>query len=159
MLNIFKQAFNKDGSVNYTRASKTWGIDKNDLYFYFNPDFNLVDPASLVGGVFVAYRLSSQNSLFYSTWKQMTCYHSKDDLVLLHNLITRPREPNWATYDYLIMDSAGKILDKNFSIDQTVDENGIITAHKECNEIVTITAKMGDKPTDILEIDRIEKAN
>ena len=40
-----------------------------------------------------------------------------------------------------------------------VDEDGIITAHKECNEIVTITAKMGDKPTDILEIDRIEKAN
>lgn len=41
----------------------------------------------------------------------------------------------------------------------SVDENGIVTALKECNEIVTITAKMGEKPTDFLEIDRIEKAN
>ena len=41
----------------------------------------------------------------------------------------------------------------------SVDEEGVATALKETNEMVTITAKMGEKVSDVFEIDRIEKAN
>lgn len=43
----------------------------------------------------------------------------------MQRLLSKP-VPDWATFDYLIMDSTGKILHKNFTFDQTIDENGII---------------------------------
>lgn len=119
--------YNKDGTMNYERASKFFGISKNDLCFWHKGHFSLIDTPTLMSGVFVGYRPTSNNPMFYAPWTMKTCFHSNDDLNYIYRLVNRQGfVPDWATYDYFVMDASGRILFRNFEIDKTIDENGVI---------------------------------
>ena len=119
--------YNKDGSINYDRASKQLNISKNDLVFWHKKNFSLIDTPTLMSGVLVAYRPTSNNPLFYAPWIMKTCFHSNKDLGYIYRVVTRPAYvPDHETYDYFIMDASGKILFKNFELDKNIDKNGII---------------------------------
>ena len=127
-INFFNRTiYNKDGSMNYERASKYFGLTQSDLHFYYKGRFDLIDSVTLLSGVFVGYHPTSKNPMFYAPWDMKTCYHSSDDLKLIYGLATNHHcVPDWSTYDYFIMDANGKILFSNCEISQTIDENGII---------------------------------
>ncbi len=126
--NLLKPHYlNKDGSINYNRASKSLNMSQNDLYFFHKGHFDLIDSATLMTGVLVACRPTSQNPLFYAPWNLKTCYHSNKDLVYIYNLVMKPAYiPDYETYDYFIMDASGRVLYKNFDFDKTINKNGVI---------------------------------
>ena len=123
---INKRYYNKDGTMNYEKASRHFGLSKSDLQFFHKGHFSLIDTPTLMTGVFVGYRPTSNNPIFHSPWRMQTCYHSNEDLSRIYGIVTGSSYPAWSTYDYFIMDSSGKMLYKNFKIEQTVDENGVI---------------------------------
>ena len=126
-LNLFKSNYyNKDGTMNYDRASKFFGLSKSDLQFFHKGHFPFIDAPTLMSGVMVAYRPTSTNPMFHSSWIMKTCYHSNSDLKYINDIITKQNVPEWATYDYFIMDASGRILYKNCDVKKTVDENGVI---------------------------------
>ena len=111
----------------YGRAGKDTNVEKSDLYFLQKRDFDIIEPTELMTGVFVGYRPTSNNSMFYAPWMMQTCYHSDDDLKHIYKLVKRSADmPDWITYDYFIMNASGKILLKNFDFDTSVDQNGVI---------------------------------
>ena len=119
--------YNKNGTMNYERASKWFGLSPSDLRFWNKGHFSLIDTPTLMSGVFVCYRPTSKNPMFYAPWVQKTCFHSNDDLNYIYRLVNRPGfVPDWATYDYFIMDSTGRVLFRNFEFDKSIDENGVI---------------------------------
>ena len=119
--------FDKNGKINYDRASKYFGFSKSDLYFMSHNDFEYLDSPTLMAGVQVGYHPTSKSPMFFAPWFLQTCYHSQKDLQHIRDLISnRPDSPKWSTYEYFIMASNGKILYKNCDISQTIDENGII---------------------------------
>ena len=126
-LDIFKRYhFNKDGSINYERSSKSLGMTQSDLYYLHKGNFEYIDSATLMSGVLVGYHPTSKNPMFFAPWMMETCYHSKDNLRYIRNVITGNGTPSWETYDYFIMDASGKILFKNFDLTTKIDENGVI---------------------------------
>jgi len=127
-INLLKPHYlNKDGSVNYKRASNALNMSQNDLRYFYTNNFGLIDSATLMTGVLVACRPTSQNPIFYAPWNFKTCYHSNNDLSYIYNLVIKPAYiPDWETYDYFIMDASGHVLYKNFDFDKTIDKNGVI---------------------------------
>lgn len=126
-LNIFKRYhFNKDGSINYDRSSKSLGMSKSDLIFMHKGRPDVVDTPQLISGVFVGYHPTSTSPMFFAPWIMQTCYHSNKDMSHLRDIIYHRHAPDWSTYDYFIMDSSGKVLYKNFDITTKQDENGVI---------------------------------
>ena len=124
--------FNKDGSINYDRLSKFTGVSKSDLIFSKKSRSTFLNNSDFMIGLFVGYHATSKNPMFFSSWNLKTCYHSTEDMRFINNLITRANNtPEWATYDYFIMDSTGNILYSNLNISQTIDENGIIHLKSE----------------------------
>lgn len=125
---LFKwYCYNRDGSINYDRLSRLVGLTKSDLIFQAKNNFNLIDSASLMSGVFVGYHPTSKSPMFFAPWDMRTCYHSNDDLKRIYGLATNNFPvPDWSTYDYFIMDASGKILYTNCAISQTIDENGVV---------------------------------
>ena len=119
--------FDKNGKMNYDRASKFLGYTKNDLYFMSHNDFEYLDTPTLMSGVMVGFHPTSTSPIFFAPWFFQTCYHSQKDLKYIRDIIiNRPDAPKWATYEYFIMNADGKILYKNCDITQTVDENNVI---------------------------------
>lgn len=125
---LFKwYCYNRDGSINYDRLSRLAGLTKSDLIFQAKNNFNLIDSASLMSGVFVGYHPTSKNPMFFAPWIMKTCYHSNEDLKYINGLVTKQYDvPDWATYEYFIMDSSGKMLYKNCNVSQAIDESGVI---------------------------------
>ena len=117
---------NKDGSINYERTSKSLGMTQSDLYFLHKGRFDYIDAPTLMAGVFVGYHPTSTSPIFFAPWMMETCFHSNKDLRRIREIITRENTPHWSTYDYFIMDCNGKILYKNFDMQSTIDENGVI---------------------------------
>ena len=119
--------YNKDGMINYDRASRWFGMSPSDIRFWHKDHFSLIDTPTLMSGVFVCYRSTSKNPMFHSSWVQKTCFHSNDDLNYIYRIVKKiDFVPDWATYDYFIMDSTGRILFRNFELDKLIDENGVI---------------------------------
>lgn len=118
--------YNKDGSMNYERASKFFGLSKSDLIFFRKIETYPIEKTTLMSGVFVGYHPTSENPVFFAPWNLKTCYHSKKDLSFIQKLIYGVPEPIGETYDYFIMDAEGKMLFKNCNISQTINENGVI---------------------------------
>jgi len=118
--------YNKDGSMNYERASKFFGLSKSDLIFLKKTETCPIEKTTLMSGVFVGYHPTSENPIFFAPWNLKTCYHSKKDLSFIQKLIFGVPETIWDTYDYFIMDANGKMLFKNCNISQTINENGVI---------------------------------
>lgn len=118
--------YDKNGKINYEKASKHFGLSKSDLQFFHKGHFSLIDTPTLMTGVLVGYRPTSNNPMFYSPWRMQTCYHSNDDLSRIYGIITGSSYPAWSTYDYFIMDSSGKVIYTNFKMNQQIDENGVI---------------------------------
>ncbi len=119
--------FDKDGKLNYDRASKVLGYTKSDLRLILKNDFKFIDSSDLMAGLQVGYHPTSKSPIFFAPWILQTCYHSKEDLKYMRDLICRrPDAPSWATYDFFIMNTEGKILYQNCDISQTIDKNGII---------------------------------
>lgn len=119
--------FDKNGKFNCDRASKFLGYTKSDLRLILKNDFKFIDSPDLMAGLQVGYHPTSKSPIFFAPWILKTCYHSKEDLKYMRDLICRrPDAPSWATYDFFIMNAEGKILYKNCDISQTIDENGII---------------------------------
>ena len=137
MINFLnKYLHNKDGSLNYARASKFYGLTQSDLHFFHKGRFDLIDSTSLMSGVFVAYHPTSKHPMFYAPWMMKTCYHSNDDLKYLYGLATNHHSvPDWDTYDYLIMDANGEILFSNFKVSRTIDENGVLHLKSDEHEL------------------------
>ena len=128
--NLLNTYCDKNGNVNYKRASKFFGISPDDLCFWHKGYFNLIDTITLMSGVFVGYRPTSDNPMFYASWTMKTCFHSNDDMNYIYRLVMRLGNlPDWATYDFFVMDASGRILFKNFEIDKSVDENGVVRLH------------------------------
>ena len=128
--------FDKNGKLNYDRASKFFGYTKNDLYFLSNNNFEYLDSPTLMSGVQVGFHPTSKSPMFFAPWVLQTCYHSQKDLHYIRQLITNhPDAPKWSTYEYFIMNSNGKILYKNCDISQTIDESGIIHLKTENGEL------------------------
>ena len=126
-LNLFRAyCYNKDGTMNYERASKYFGLTKSDLHFWRNGHFSLIDTPTLMSGVMVGYRPTSNNPMFYAPWMMQTCYHSNDDLKRIYDIVTRRNTPDWSTYDYFIMDCNGRMIYRNFDLKESIDENGVI---------------------------------
>lgn len=125
---LFKTiCYNKDGTMNYERASKYFRMSKSDLVFWHKGHFSLIDTPTLMSGVFVCYRPTSKSSMFYAPWINKTCFHSNDDLNYIYKLVMKPGFiPEGEGYDYFIIDSTGKVLFKNFEFDKKIDENGVI---------------------------------
>ena len=136
-INFFNRTiYNKDGSMNYERASKYFGLTQSDLHFYFKGRFDLIDSVTLLSGVFVGYHPTSKNPMFYAPWMMKTCYHSSDDLKYIYGLATNHHSvPDWSTYDYFIMDANGKILFSNFKVSRAIDENGILHLKSDEHEL------------------------
>lgn len=134
--------FNRNGKLNYDRASKLMGYTKSDFIFMMKHDFPHIDYNDLMTGVYVGYHPTSKSPIYFAPWQLHTCYHSKDDLNFMGRLIwEKKNEPSWSTYEYFIMDTNGKILYKTFDLDitQTIDENGVIhlkTPDGSLNEFV-----------------------
>ena len=118
--------YNKDGSLNYERMSKFLGMTKSDLIFSRKTESFPLDKILHMSGVFVGVHPTSTSSIFYAPWQMRTCYHSEEDLRYIQKLISRRLGAEWETYEYFIMDSSGKIIDKNCDISQSIDENGVI---------------------------------
>ena len=138
MINFLFRAycFDKNGKMNYDRASKFFGYTKSDLHLIFKNDFKYLDAPTLMSGVQVGYHPTSNSPIFFAPWVLRTCYHSKEDLTYIRNLICgKPDSPSWATYDFFIMDASGKILYKNCDITQTIDENGVIHLKNEKHDL------------------------
>ena len=128
MRNFFSHfCYDKNGKLNYDRASKYLGISKNDLYFMLSQSFEYLSASTLMSGVMVGFHPTSKNSIFQSPWILRTCHHSQEDLQYMRRIISNhPHAPDWSTYDYFIMDTSGVILYKNCHIDQSIDNNGVI---------------------------------
>ena len=121
--------FNRNGKLNYDRASKFLGYSKSDLIFMMKHDFPHIDYQNLMTGVYVGFHPTSKSPIYFAPWQLQTCYHSQEDLKFMDRLIwEKESEPSWATHEYFIMDADGKILFKTFDLDitQTIDENGVI---------------------------------
>ena len=118
--------FDKKGNMRYDRASKWMGLTPSDLYFWHKGHFDLINTATLMSGVFVGYRPTSKSPIFYAPWRFDTCYHSNEDLRRIREIVTKKNTPDWATYDYFIMDASGRILFRNFELEKTIDDNGVI---------------------------------
>lgn len=120
-------SFDKKVDMRHNYTGKQMNLSPSDLCFLHKGHFDLIDTATLMSGVFVCYRSTSNNPGFYAPWIKKTCFHSNNDMSYIYRLVKRPGNiPDWATYDYFIMDASGKILFKNIEIDKTIDKNGVI---------------------------------
>jgi hypothetical protein len=89
-----------------------------------------------MSGVQVGYHPTSKSPMFFAPWIMQTCYHSKEDLHYMRELILgRPNSPPWATYEYFIMNADGQILYSNCDIKHSIDENGVIHLKSQDNNL------------------------
>ena len=129
---LFDRAYKKkDGSIDYDRLSKARGMSKADLLFLVKADFNLLDRAYLISGVFAGYRPVIPNGLFPTRWDLRTCHNAPEDLTYITSLITNHGNNFNTLYEYFVMDCEGKILSSNIKVESSVDEQGVIKASTE----------------------------
>ena len=120
-------------TINYKRLSRSTRMAYSDLVFFHGNHYIPINKLTLITGVLVGFRSTSNHRIFYSPWKTETCHHSEKDIQYMYKLINHTLEmPSEMLYDYFIMDVFGNILFSNCEITSTIDENEII--HLTSNE-------------------------
>ena len=116
----------KDGKVDFERLGKITGLSKADLVFFIKGDFDFVDRASMVSGVFIGKRSIVPNGIFPQRWDLRTCHNKPEDLSYVSKLVANHGNDFNRPYEYFVMDSAGRIVLSNCAVSTTTNEQDVI---------------------------------